>query len=77
MNIANVVAPATFGTLFLGVGIWQLIATYKYFKNLKSGKTKSKSGFVGYAVWASLMIGIVFTIFGLGTVISALINLIK
>ncbi|WP_125766627.1 hypothetical protein [Lapidilactobacillus wuchangensis] len=74
---ANQIVPLAFGIVLLVVGIWELLTTVKYFKKLKTGKVKSKSGFIGFAAWDSLIFGIVFTVAGLTALISSLVNLFR
>ncbi|WP_334340846.1 hypothetical protein [Companilactobacillus sp. HBUAS56275] len=53
------------GTLFIIIGIWQMFATTKYFKEIKTNGNKTTSPFSLIALWFSLVLSIIFIFIGL------------
>ncbi|WP_261805640.1 hypothetical protein [Lapidilactobacillus luobeiensis] len=77
MSTEGIIALVIIGLILTAVGIWELVISIKYFRNVKSGAVKSKSGFLGFSIWFSLVFGVLFSGAGLGTLINAIINVTK
>ncbi|WP_261807015.1 hypothetical protein [Lapidilactobacillus luobeiensis] len=73
MASSEVIAPAIIGVILLGVGVWQLITVVRYIRNAG----KAKDAFSGWAIWASLLFGVLFTGIGVETLIATIVNALK
>nr|WP_231103702.1 hypothetical protein [Lactiplantibacillus pentosus] len=54
-----------FGLLFFGLGCFQVIASRRYFRQVKLHGNAETSPFAAMGVWTSFVIGIIFIIVGI------------